>query len=106
MLYDFLLFLKNLRPNFVRIFRILGSVGEPINPEAWLWYYKMIGKGKCSIVDTFWQTETGGHVITPLPGATKMKPGSAVRTIFTFNFFFFFIFELFFLSRTVKRYVC
>lgn len=61
------------------IFRILGSVGEPINPEAWLWYYNKIGKGKCSIVDTFWQTETGGHVITPLPGATKMKPGSAVR---------------------------
>lgn len=58
--------------------RVLGSVGEPINPEAWLWYYKMIGKEKCSIVDTFWQTETGGHVITPLPGATDMKPGSAV----------------------------
>lgn len=58
--------------------RVLGSVGEPINPEAWLWYYKMIGKEKCSIVDTFWQTETGGHVITPLPGATNMKPGSAV----------------------------
>lgn len=58
--------------------RVLGSVGEPINPEAWLWYYKMIGKEKCSIVDTFWQTETGGHVITPLPGAIPMKPGSAV----------------------------
>lgn len=57
---------------------MLGSVGEPINPEAWIWYYKKIGKEKCSIVDTFWQTETGGHVITPLPGATKMKPGSAV----------------------------
>lgn len=62
--------------------RVLGSVGEPINPEAWLWYYKLIGKEKCSIVDTFWQTETGGHVITPLPGATNMKPGSA-----TFPFF-------------------
>jgi len=60
-------------------FRVLGSVGEPINPEAWLWYYRMIGKEQCSIVDTFWQTETGGHVITPLPGATPMKPGSAVR---------------------------
>jgi acyl-coenzyme A synthetase/AMP-(fatty) acid ligase len=57
---------------------VLGSVGEPINPEAWLWYYKKIGKEKCSIVDTFWQTETGGHVITPIPGATPMKPGSAV----------------------------
>lgn len=78
--------------NIFRIFRILGSVGEPINPEAWLWYYNKIGKGKCSIVDTFWQTETGGHVITPLPGATKMKPGSAVR-IDLLNFlcvFFFF----------------
>ncbi|KAG5677026.1 hypothetical protein PVAND_006813 [Polypedilum vanderplanki] len=57
--------------------KVLGSVGEPINPEAWLWYYKVIGKEKCSIVDTFWQTETGGHVITPLPGCTPMKPGSA-----------------------------
>ncbi|KAL3275962.1 hypothetical protein HHI36_020694 [Cryptolaemus montrouzieri] len=57
--------------------RILGSVGEPINPEAWLWYYKLIGKEKCSIVDTFWQTETGGHVLTPLPGVTPMKPGAA-----------------------------
>lgn len=58
--------------------KVLGSVGEPINPEAWLWYYRMIGKEKCSIVDTFWQTETGGHVITPIPFATPMKPGSAV----------------------------
>ncbi|KAH8360482.1 hypothetical protein KR200_006874 [Drosophila serrata] len=57
--------------------KVLGSVGEPINPEAWLWYYRYIGKEQCSIVDTFWQTETGGHVITPLPGATPMKPGSA-----------------------------
>ncbi|CAD7083239.1 unnamed protein product [Hermetia illucens] len=57
--------------------KVLGSVGEPINPEAWLWYYRYIGQEKCSIVDTFWQTETGGHVITPLPGATPMKPGSA-----------------------------
>lgn len=57
--------------------RVLGSVGEPINPEAWRWYYQVIGKEKCSISDTFWQTETGGHVITPLPGCTPMKPGSA-----------------------------
>lgn len=60
--------------------RVLGSVGEPINPEAWMWYYKIVGQEKCSIVDTFWQTETGGHVLTPLPGATPMKPGSAVST--------------------------
>lgn len=66
--------------------RVLGSVGEPINPEAWLWYYKQVGKEKCSIVDTFWQTETGGHVITPLPGATPMKPGSAVRVLRRFIF--------------------
>ncbi|XP_045458046.1 acetyl-coenzyme A synthetase [Melitaea cinxia] len=57
--------------------RILGSVGEPINPEAWLWYYNIVGSGRCSIVDTFWQTETGGHVLTSLPGATPMKPGAA-----------------------------
>ncbi|XP_004929917.2 acetyl-coenzyme A synthetase isoform X2 [Bombyx mori] len=57
--------------------RVLGSVGEPINPAAWLWYYTRIGKERCSIVDTFWQTETGGHVITGLPGATPMKPGAA-----------------------------
>ena len=56
--------------------RILGSVGEPINPEAWMWYYQNIGGSKCPIVDTFWQTETGGHVITPLPGATALVPGS------------------------------
>ena len=56
--------------------RILGSVGEPINPEAWMWYYKNVGGGNCPIVDTFWQTETGGHVITPLPGATALVPGS------------------------------
>lgn len=57
--------------------RVLGSVGEPINPEAWMWYYNVIGKGKCPIMDTFWQTETGGVIITPLPGATPLKPGSA-----------------------------
>ncbi|TFW08727.1 acetate--CoA ligase [Oxalobacteraceae bacterium OM1] len=56
--------------------RILGSVGEPINPEAWMWYYRNIGNEKCPIADTFWQTETGGHMITPLPGATPMVPGS------------------------------
>jgi acetyl-CoA synthetase len=56
--------------------RILGSVGEPINPEAWVWYYENVGGGNCPIVDTFWQTETGGHMITPLPGATPLVPGS------------------------------
>jgi len=62
--------------------RVLGTVGEPINPEAWLWYYNVVGASRCSIVDTFWQTETGGHVMTPLPGCTPMKAGSA-----TFPFF-------------------
>ena len=62
--------------------RTLGSVGEPINPEAWRWYYNVVGNGKCPIVDTWWQTETGGILITPLPGATPLKPGSA-----TFPFF-------------------
>jgi acetyl-CoA synthetase len=57
--------------------RVLGSVGEPINPEAWMWYYNVIGKGRCPVVDTWWQTETGGILITPLPGATPLKPGSA-----------------------------
>ena len=57
--------------------RLLGSVGEPINPEAWMWYYKNIGKERCPIVDTWWQTETGGILITPLPGAFPLKPGSA-----------------------------
>jgi acetyl-CoA synthetase len=57
--------------------RLLGSVGEPINPEAWLWYHQNIGGGRCPVVDTWWQTETGGHMITPLPGATTLKPGSA-----------------------------
>jgi len=56
--------------------RLLGSVGEPINPEAWMWYYKNVGNEKCPVADTFWQTETGGHMITPLPGATPMVPGS------------------------------
>jgi len=62
--------------------RVLGSVGEPINPEAWIWYYKMIGKERCPIVDTWWQTETGGILITPLPGAHILKPGSANRPFF------------------------
>jgi acetyl-CoA synthetase len=62
--------------------RLLGSVGEPINPEAWEWYYHVIGDGRCPIVDTWWQTETGGILITPLPGATKLKPGSATRPFF------------------------
>jgi acetyl-CoA synthetase len=57
--------------------RILGTVGEPINPEAWEWYHRVVGDGRCPIVDTWWQTETGGHLITPLPGATALKPGSA-----------------------------
>ena len=62
--------------------RILGSVGEPINPEAWMWYYSVVGEQRCPIVDTWWQTETGGILITPLPGATALKPGSATRPFF------------------------
>ena len=62
--------------------KILGSVGEPINPEAWLWYHNVVGDGRCPIVDTWWQTETGGILITPLPGATALKPGSATRPFF------------------------
>ena len=62
--------------------RLLGSVGEPINPEAWLWYHNVVGDGRCPIVDTWWQTETGGILITPLPGATGLKPGSATRPFF------------------------
>jgi len=62
--------------------KVLGTVGEPINPEAWMWYYEHIGKGKCPIVDTWWQTETGGILITPLPGAHTLKPGSASRPFF------------------------
>lgn len=62
--------------------RIMGSVGEPINPEAWEWYYNKIGNAKCPIVDTWWQTETGGFMITPLPGATELKAGSATRSFF------------------------
>ena len=62
--------------------RLLGSVGEPINPEAWEWYYRVVGDSRCPIVDTWWQTETGGILITPLPGATPLKPGSATRPFF------------------------
>ncbi len=62
--------------------KVLGSVGEPINPEAWNWYYDVVGKGNCPIVDTFWQTETGGHMLTPLPGATTLKPGAAQAPFF------------------------
>jgi len=62
--------------------RLLGTVGEPINPEAWLWYYNVVGEGRCPIVDTWWQTETGGILITPLPGAIPTKPGSATKPFF------------------------
>jgi acetyl-CoA synthetase len=62
--------------------RILGTVGEPINPEAWLWYHNVVGEGRCPIVDTWWQTETGGILITPLPGAIAQKPGSATLPFF------------------------
>ncbi len=62
--------------------RLLGSVGEPINPEAWQWYYQVVGDSRCPIVDTWWQTETGGILISPLPGATALKPGSATRPLF------------------------
>ncbi len=65
----------------LRSLRLLGSVGEPINPEAWIWYYKVIGKERCPIVDTWWQTETGGILISPLPGAMDVKPGSAARPL-------------------------
>jgi len=62
--------------------KVLGTVGEPINPEAWIWYHKVVGQGQCSISDTYWQTETGGHILTPLPGATPAKPGSACFPFF------------------------
>ncbi len=65
-----------------RSLRILGTVGEPINPEVWLWYYDHVGEQRCPIVDTWWQTETGGILITPIPGATPLKPGSATRPFF------------------------
>ncbi len=62
--------------------RVLGTVGEPINPEAWMWYYKVVGESRCPVIDTWWQTETGGHLLTPLPGATDLKPGSATLPFF------------------------
>jgi len=62
--------------------RVLGTVGEPINPEAWIWYHEIVGKKTCPIVDTYWQTETGGHMLTPLPAASKLKPGSATGPFF------------------------
>ena len=62
--------------------RLLGSVGEPINPEAWEWYHRVVGDSRCPVVDTWWQTETGGILISPLPGATKLKPGSATQPFF------------------------
>ena len=60
-----------------RSLKLLGTVGEPINPEAWEWYYRVVGEQRCPIIDTWWQTETGGIMISPLPGATTTKPGSA-----------------------------
>mmetsp|Transcript_656 Transcript_656/g.994 ORF Transcript_656/g.994 Transcript_656/m.994 type:complete len:326 (-) Transcript_656:174-1151(-) len=62
--------------------KVLGSVGEPINPEAWRWYYEVVGKSKCSVVDTYWQTENGGHIITNIPGVTPMKPGSCTYPMY------------------------
>ncbi|HEY6049067.1 MAG TPA: AMP-binding protein, partial [Sphingomicrobium sp.] len=61
--------------------RLLGTVGEPINPEAWEWYWRVVGDGRCPVVDTWWQTETGGILISPFPGATEMKPGSATKPL-------------------------
>ncbi len=71
-----------LAPHDLSSLRLLGSVGEPINPEAWMWYYEKVGGKRCPIVDTWWQTETGAHMITPLPGATPLKPGSATLPFF------------------------
>ncbi|MBL0922363.1 MAG: acetate--CoA ligase [Phycisphaerales bacterium] len=70
------------RKSDLRSLRVLGTVGEPINPEAWMWYHRAIGAERCPIVDTWWQTETGGHMITPLPGATPTKPGSCTLPFF------------------------
>src|SRR3569832_2268333 len=74
---------KNIHPTRYDLssLRILGTVGEPINPEAWMWYHRNVGGERCPIVDTWWQTETGGHMITPLPGATDLKPGSATKPL-------------------------
>src|SRR5688500_20155603 len=65
----------------MRSLRLLGTVGEPINPEAWRWYHEVVGEGRCPIVDTWWQTETGGILVSPLPGATDLKPGSATKPL-------------------------
>ena len=73
---------KWVEPYDLSSLRVLGSVGEPINPEAWMWYYRVVGRKRCPIVDTWWQTETGGILITPLPGATPLKPGSATLPFF------------------------
>jgi acetyl-CoA synthetase len=73
---------EHLKTTSRKSLRLLGSVGEPINPEAWEWYYHVVGDERCPIVDTWWQTETGGILITPLPGATKLKPGSATLPFF------------------------
>ena len=73
---------EHVRKTSRKSLRLLGTVGEPINPEAWLWYYDHVGEQRCPIVDTWWQTETGGILITPLPGATPLKPGSATRPFF------------------------
>ncbi|XP_023330086.1 acetyl-coenzyme A synthetase isoform X2 [Eurytemora carolleeae] len=70
------------KPYDLSSLKVLGTVGEPINPEAWQWYHSVVGQGQCSITDTYWQTETGGHIITPLPGATHTKPGSACFPFF------------------------
>ena len=72
----------NVKKTSRKSLRLLGTVGEPINPEAWEWYYHVVGDSRCPIVDTWWQTETGGHLITPLPGATDLKPGSASKPFF------------------------
>ena len=71
-----------LAPHDLSSLRLLGTVGEPINPEAWMWYYEKVGGKRCPIVDTWWQTETGAHMIAPMPGATPMKPGSATLPFF------------------------
>ncbi len=73
---------KEVKKTSRKSLRLLGTVGEPINPEAWEWYYHVVGDSRCPIVDTWWQTETGGHLITPLPGATDLKPGSASKPFF------------------------
>lgn len=66
--------------------RVLGTVGEPINPEAWKWYYEKVGRGRCSVVDTYWQTETGAHIASNLPGVTPMKPGSCTLPYYGIQF--------------------